>query len=63
MIEEIKIFILVLSVFFSLNHLIKFIMVFTQKVPTPITLGVTNKILLYFSMAYIVTTIITAIIT
>jgi len=63
MIEEIKLFILVLSSLFCLADLLKFTLTLTQEDPTPIKLGVINKILLYFATSYIITTIIIAIFT
>jgi len=61
MIEEIKIFLLVLSSLFCLGHLVRFIITLTQVEPEPIKVGVPNKIFLYLSTSYILTTIITAI--
>jgi len=62
MIENILLFVLVLSVLFCFNHLVSFIIKLFQENPEPIKLGVVNKVLLYLSTAYIFTSIITAII-
>jgi len=61
MIEEIKLFVLVLSGIFVFTHLVRFLITLFQENPAPINLGVVNKVLLYFSTAYIFTSIILAI--
>jgi len=63
MIEKIQIFVLVLSALFCLNHLGRFIITLFQEEPVPIKLGVVNKILLYLSTSYIISSIIIAIAT
>jgi len=63
MIEELKLFVLVLSGLFCFNHLVRFIITLFQENPVPIKLSVVNKVLLYFSTAYIFTSIILAIAT
>ena len=61
MIEKLEIFVLVLSSLFCFKHLIQFIVTLTQEDPTPIKLGVIEKVLLYFSISYVITSIISAI--
>jgi hypothetical protein len=58
MLEKVKIFVLVLSIIYCLKYLFEFIVLLRQDDPPPMNLGVVEKVLLYLSMSYIVTAII-----
>jgi len=58
MIEKIELFVFVLSVLFCFKHLIGFIITLTQDDPLPIKLRITEKVVFYFSLSYIITSII-----
>lgn len=59
MIQEIKLFVFILSVVFCLQFLVKFIILLTQDNPQPMNISITEKIFLYLSLSYVVTAIIT----
>jgi len=61
MIEELKLFILIISSLYCFTHLGKFIINLFMEDPKPIKTTPPEKVLLYFSSAYILTTIILAI--
>jgi hypothetical protein len=61
MIQKIEIFVFILSVIFCLKHLIGLIMMLTQEDPTQISIGKVEKVLLYLSSSYIVTSVISII--
>jgi len=61
MIEEIKLFVLMLSSLFCFNQIARFVFNLFLTEPRVIKLSVGEKVLLYLSSAYILTTIILAI--
>jgi len=61
MIDEIRMFILMLSSLYCFNHLARFFINLFSTEPKEVKLGVVEKVLLYLSSAYILTTIILAI--
>jgi hypothetical protein len=61
MLEKIELFVFNLSVLYCLKYLIQVIMVLKQDDPTPIVPSNVEKIFLYLSISYIVTTIINVI--
>jgi len=61
MVQKIELFVLVLSIIYCLKHLIGFIFILGQDDPTPIKVGVVEKVLLYLASSYIVTSLITII--
>lgn len=62
MIEQITLFIFILSLVFSLKFLIEFIFTVLQDTPTPMEIKPKEKIFLYFTIAYVLTYIINLII-
>jgi hypothetical protein len=58
MISEIKIFLLILSVVFTLRFIVEFIVKLYQEEPVPMKINKTNEIFLYLSLSYIITSII-----
>jgi len=61
MIEEIRLFVLMLSALFCFNQIARFVFNLFLTEPRVIKLTVIEKVLLYLSSAYILTTIILAI--
>jgi len=59
MLLKIELFIFILSWLFCIKNLIQFVVALTQSDPVPIKLGIIEKVLLYCSIAYILTFIIT----
>jgi hypothetical protein len=58
MINEIKIFFLILSVVFTLRFIVEFIVKLYQEEPVPMKINKINEIFLYLSLSYIITSII-----
>jgi hypothetical protein len=58
MINEIKIFLLILSIVYSLRFIIEFVVKLLQEEPVPMKISKTNEVLLYFSLSYIITSLI-----
>jgi hypothetical protein len=63
MIQKIELFVLVLSIIFCLQFLVKFVLLLTQDNPEPMNTSTLEKIFLYLTSSYIVTAIITFITT
>lgn len=55
---EIKVFLLVLSIIFLLKNVGVFVFKLFQPEPEPMTLNMTEKILLYLSLTYVITFLI-----
>jgi hypothetical protein len=53
--EEIKLFLFVLSVLFSLTYLINFIFKLFQENPEPMEISKVDRTLLYITVSYIIT--------
>jgi len=53
--HEIKLFLFVLSIIYSLRFLIEFGIKFFQEEPTPMTINDVEKTILYFTSSYIIT--------
>jgi hypothetical protein len=58
MMEQIKLFLFVLSILYSLRVIIEFVMKLTQDNPQPMTLGKVENISLLLSISYIITFIL-----
>jgi hypothetical protein len=58
MISEIKIFLLILSVVFTLRFIVEFIVKLYQEEPVPMKINKINEVFLYLSLSYIITSII-----
>lgn len=58
MINEIKIFLLILSIVYSLRFIIEFVVKLLQEEPVPMKISKVNEVLLYFSLSYIITSLI-----
>ena len=58
MINEIKIFFLILSVVFTLRFVVEFIVKLYQEEPVPMKINKVNEVFLYLSLSYIITSII-----
>ena len=58
MINEIKIFFLILSVVFTLRFRVDFIVKLYQEEPVPMKINKINEVFLYLSLSYIITSII-----
>jgi hypothetical protein len=58
MINEIKIFFLILSVVFSLRFVAEFIIKLLQEEPVPMKISKVNEVFLYLSLSYIITSLI-----
>lgn len=58
MINEIKIFLLILSIVYSLRFIIEFVVKLLQEEPVPMKISKANEVLLYFSLSYIITSLI-----
>jgi hypothetical protein len=58
MINEIKIFFLILSVVFTLRFVVEFIVKLYQEEPVPMKINKINEVFLYLSLSYIITSII-----
>ena len=58
MINEIKVFLLVLSVVYTLRFILEFIIKLFQEEPVPMKLNKVNEVFLYLSLSYIITSII-----
>jgi hypothetical protein len=58
MINEIKIFFLILSVVFTLRFIVEFIVKLYQEEPVPMKINKINEVFLYLSLSYIITSII-----
>ena len=58
MINEIKIFLLILSIVYSLRFVIEFVVKLLQEEPVPMKISKANEVLLYFSLSYIITSLI-----
>lgn len=63
MIQKIELFVFVLSIIFCLQFLLKFILILRQDNPEPMNTSTLEKIFLYLASSYIVTAIITFIMT
>jgi|694.fasta_scaffold39382_12 hypothetical protein len=57
-INEIKIFFLVLSFVYSLRFILEFIIKLIQEEPVPMKINKVNEIFLYLSLSYIITSLI-----
>lgn len=55
MMEQIKIFLFVLSIIYTLRFIFEFVFKLTQENPEPLVIKETEKVFLYFSSAYIIT--------
>ncbi len=55
MIEQIKLFLFVLSLVFTIRFLIEFVIKLVQDNPTPMSVSKINESLLYLTIAYIIT--------
>lgn len=53
--HEIKLFLFVLSIIYSVRYLIEFGIKFFQDEPTPMKINEVEKTLLYFTSSYIIT--------
>ena len=58
MMEQIKLFLFVLSIVFTLRFIIEFILKLVQENPTPMSLSKVNESLLYVAVSYIITYIL-----
>lgn len=58
MINELKLFLLILSLVFSLRFVFEFVIKFFQQEPEPLVVTKNEKTLLYFTIAYIITYIL-----
>jgi hypothetical protein len=58
MINEIKLFLFVLSIIYTLRFIVEFGIKFTQENPDPLEVSSGEKIFLYFSLSYIITYIL-----
>jgi hypothetical protein len=58
LLTKIEIFAFVLSIVFCSKHLIRLLMALNQENPEPMIVSKTEKVLLYFASAYIITFII-----
>jgi hypothetical protein len=52
---EIKIFLFVLSIIYSLKFVFQFVLKLTQETPEPIEVNKVEQTLLYFAVSYIIT--------
>jgi hypothetical protein len=52
---EIKIFLMVLSIVYSLKFVFQFVLKLTQETPEPIKVSKVEQTLLYFAVSYIIT--------
>ena len=57
-INEIKIFFLVLSFVYSLRFILEFIIKLIQEEPVPMKINKVNEVFLYLSLSYIITSLI-----
>ena len=55
MMEQIKLYLFVLSLVFCLRFVFEFIFKLTQETPTPLTLNKYQEGILYFAISYIIT--------
>jgi len=55
MIEKVQLFVLILSIVFTLKKLIDFFIVLNQETPEPIKMSTTEKVFLYLGVSYIIT--------
>ena len=55
MIEQIKLFLFVLSLVFTIRFAIEFVIKLVQDNPTPMSISKINESLLYLTIAYIIT--------
>lgn len=55
MINEIKLFLFVLSIIYTLRFIVEFGIKFTQENPEPMKVTATEKVFVYFSLSYIIT--------
>ena len=53
--SQIKVFLFVLSIIYSLRFLVEFGIKFFQEEPTPIVINEIEKTILYFTSSYIIT--------
>lgn len=58
MINEIKLFLFVLSIIYGLRFIIEFVIKLFQENPEPINIKETEKVFLYISTSYIITYIL-----
>ena len=58
MINEIKIFLLILSIIYTLRFIVEFVVKLLQEEPVPMKISKVNEVLLYFSLTYIITSLI-----
>jgi hypothetical protein len=63
MLQRIELFVFVLSIIYSLKHIVQIIIETSKDDPTPLSIGKVEKVLLYLAMSYIITSIITVITT
>jgi hypothetical protein len=55
MMEQIKLFLFVLSLIYTLRFVFEFVLKLTQQNPEPLVIKEIEKIFLYFTSAYIIT--------
>jgi hypothetical protein len=55
MMEQIKTFLFVLSIIFTMRFIVEFILKLVQENPTPMSLSKVNESLLYVAVSYIIT--------
>ncbi len=58
MMEQIKLFLFVLSITYSSRFIFEFLFKLTQENPEPLVVKETKKIFLYFTISYIITYIL-----
>ena len=58
MINEIKLFLFVLSIIYTLRFIVEFGFKFTQENPEPMEVSAAEKVSVYLSLAYIITYIL-----
>jgi hypothetical protein len=59
MINEIKLFLFVLSITYNLRFIVEFVIKLTQENPEPMKITSTEKVFVYFALSYIITYLLT----
>jgi len=58
MIEQIKLFLFILSIVFSLRFVVEFVLKLFQEEPVPMKVSKVDEVVLYFTISYIITYLI-----
>ena len=58
LLQQIKLFLFILSIVFSLRYVVEFFTKYREENPKPMTIDKTSKIFLYFAVSYFLTYLI-----